>query len=65
MQVLIQGQTNINNQTLQVINEIKNTLSVSTTSLHAQEKGKFPAHPQPNPASQCHVFTSSESQHEM
>ena len=62
MQAFIQGQTNINNQTSQAINEIKNTLSALATSLHAQEKGKFPAQPQPNPASQCHVSTSSESQ---
>ena len=41
MQAFIQGQTNINNQTSQAINEIKNTLSALATSLHAQEKGKF------------------------
>ena len=35
-----------------------------TASLHTQEKGKFPAQPQPNRASQCHVSTSSESQPE-
>ena len=64
MQAFIQGQTNINNQTSQAINEIKNTLSALTASLHAQEKGKFPAQPQPNPASQCHVSTSNESQPE-
>ena len=55
MQASIQGQTNINNQTLQAINDIKNTLSALATSLHAQEKGKFAAQPQPNPTSQCHV----------
>ena len=64
MQAFIQGQTNINNQTSQAINEIKNTLSALATSLHAQEKGKFPVQPQPNSASQCHVSTSSESQPE-
>ena len=64
MQAFIQDQTNINNQTSQAINEIKNTLSALATSLHAQEKGKFPAQPQPNSASQCHVSTSSESQPE-
>ena len=64
MQAFIQGQTNINNQTSQAINEIKNTLSALATSLHAQEKDKFSAQPQPNPASQCHVSTSSESQPE-
>ena len=30
--------------------------------MHAQEKGKFPTQPQPNPANQCHVSTSNESQ---
>ena len=64
MQAFIQGQTNINNQTSQAINEIKNTLSALATSLHTQEKGKFLAQPQPNPDSQYHVSTSSESQPE-
>ena len=64
MQAFIQGQTSINNQTSQAINEIKNTLSALTASLQTQEKGKFPAQPQPNPASQCHVSTSSENQPE-
>ena len=45
MQAFIQGQTNINNQISQAINEIKNTLSALATSLHAQEKGKLLTQP--------------------
>ena len=41
MQAFIQGQTNINNQTSQAINEIKNTLSALATSLHAKKKVNF------------------------
>ena len=41
MQAFIQGQTNINNQTSQAINEIKNTLSTLATSLHAKKKVNF------------------------
>ena len=59
----MQGQTTINNQTSQAINEIKNTLSALTASLRTQEKGKFPAQPQPNPSSQCNI-TSSDTQSE-
>ncbi|XP_022855492.1 uncharacterized protein LOC111376749 [Olea europaea var. sylvestris] len=52
LQSFMQGQANINNQTSQAINEIKNTLSSLTSSLHSLEKGKFPAQPQPNPSQQ-------------
>ena len=34
LQAFMQGQTNINNQTSQAINEIKNTLSTVVASLH-------------------------------
>ncbi|KAI3470782.1 hypothetical protein Pfo_027445 [Paulownia fortunei] len=54
-------QTNINNQTSQAINEIRSTLSTLTTSLRTHEKGKFPAQPQPNPSTQCHVSSSGEN----
>ncbi|XP_022866699.1 uncharacterized protein LOC111386463, partial [Olea europaea var. sylvestris] len=62
LQSFMQGQANINNQTLQAINEIKNTLSSLTSSLHFQEKGKFPAQPQPNPSQQYNVNASSSSE---
>ncbi|XP_022886923.1 uncharacterized protein LOC111402855 [Olea europaea var. sylvestris] len=62
LQSFMQGQANINNQTSQAINEIKNTLSSLTSSLHSQEKGKFPAQPQPNPSQQYNVNASSSSE---
>ncbi|XP_057976132.1 uncharacterized protein LOC131163555 [Malania oleifera] len=39
----------INNQNSQAINDIRGTLTRVTTTLSNQEKGKFPAQPQPNP----------------
>ncbi|KAI3453437.1 hypothetical protein Pfo_010100 [Paulownia fortunei] len=54
-------QTNINNHTSQAINEIRSTLSTLTTSLRTHEKGKFPAQPQPNPSTQCHVSSSGKN----
>ncbi|XP_022859157.1 uncharacterized protein LOC111379951, partial [Olea europaea var. sylvestris] len=62
LQSFMQGQANINNQTSQAINEIKNTLSSLTSSLHSQEKGKFPAQPQPNPSQEYKVNASSSSE---
>ena len=51
----MQGQSTINNQTTQDINGIKCTLTKLTTSLSTQDKGKFPAQPQPNPQGQFGV----------
>ncbi|XP_022852000.1 uncharacterized protein LOC111373667 [Olea europaea var. sylvestris] len=62
LQSFMQGQVNISNQTSQAINENKNTLSSLTSSLHSQEKGKFPAQPQPNPFGQFNVNASSSSE---
>jgi hypothetical protein len=64
LQAFMQTQANVNNQTSQDINEIKNTLSTLTASLRTQEKGKFPAQPQPNPSTQCLVSCSNETQQE-
>ncbi|KAJ4715158.1 Integrase [Melia azedarach] len=61
LQAFMQGQTSINNQTSQAINDIKNTLSKLTSSLSVQEKGKFPTQPQPNPVSQFNVNNSDSS----
>ncbi|KAI3448686.1 hypothetical protein Pfo_005351 [Paulownia fortunei] len=61
LQAFMHEQTNINNQTSQAINEIRSTLSTLTTSLRTHEKGKFPAQPQPNPSTQCHVSSSGEN----
>uniref|UniRef100_A0A2N9I6A0 RNA-directed DNA polymerase n=1 Tax=Fagus sylvatica TaxID=28930 RepID=A0A2N9I6A0_FAGSY len=49
LQTFMQGQSTINSQTSQAINDIRSTLTKLTTSLSTQEKGKFPAQPQPNP----------------
>uniref|UniRef100_A0A2N9I9L5 Reverse transcriptase/retrotransposon-derived protein RNase H-like domain-containing protein n=1 Tax=Fagus sylvatica TaxID=28930 RepID=A0A2N9I9L5_FAGSY len=49
LQTFMQGQSTINNQTSQALNDIRSTLTKLTTSLSTQEKGKFPAQPQPNP----------------
>ncbi|XP_022869990.1 uncharacterized protein LOC111389303 [Olea europaea var. sylvestris] len=62
LQSFMQGQANINNQTSQAINEIKNTLSSLTSSLRSQEKGKFLAQPQPNRSGQFNVNASSSSE---
>ena len=64
LQEFMQSQTNFNNQTAQDINEIKSTISMLTTSLRIQEKGKFPAQPQPNPSTQCNVSCPKEIQKE-
>ncbi|XP_042954668.1 uncharacterized protein LOC122291088 [Carya illinoinensis] len=49
LQQFMQSQNTINNQNSQAINDIRGTLTRVTTALSAQEKGKFPAQPQPNP----------------
>uniref|UniRef100_A0A2N9IPP2 Reverse transcriptase/retrotransposon-derived protein RNase H-like domain-containing protein n=1 Tax=Fagus sylvatica TaxID=28930 RepID=A0A2N9IPP2_FAGSY len=66
LQTFMQGQSTINNQTSQALNDIRSTLTKLTTSLSTQEKGKFPAQPQPNPQGQFGVSGSSASgtQHE-
>uniref|UniRef100_A0A2N9GNA7 RNA-directed DNA polymerase n=1 Tax=Fagus sylvatica TaxID=28930 RepID=A0A2N9GNA7_FAGSY len=66
LQTFMQGQSTINSQTSQAINDIRSTLTKLTTSLSTQEKGKFPAQPQPNPQGQFGVSGSSASgtQHE-
>ncbi|XVF47618.1 hypothetical protein PTKIN_Ptkin03bG0124400 [Pterospermum kingtungense] len=61
LQAFMQGQTNINNQTSQALNDIRNTLSALTESLRIQEKGKFPAQPKPNPSNHCQVSSSSQN----
>ncbi|KAI3469027.1 hypothetical protein Pfo_025690 [Paulownia fortunei] len=57
LKAFMHEQTNINNQTSQAINEIKSTLSTLTASLQTHEKDKFLAQSQPNPSTQCHVFS--------
>ena len=43
LQTFMQGQSTINSQTSQALNDIRSTLTKLTTSLSTQEKGKFPA----------------------
>ncbi|XP_042942946.1 uncharacterized protein LOC122277135 [Carya illinoinensis] len=57
----MQSQTIINNQTSQTINDIKNNLTKLNTTLNAQEKGKFPSQPQPNPQVQVAAIEPSSS----
>ena len=64
LHAFMQGQTNINNQTSQAINDIRNTLSTLTASLRTPEKCKFPAQPQPNPSTHCNVSCSSDTKQE-
>ncbi|XP_042954670.1 uncharacterized protein LOC122291091 [Carya illinoinensis] len=49
MPYFMQSQATINNQNSQAINDIRGTLTKVTTTLSAQEKGKVPIQPQPNP----------------
>ncbi|XP_057969433.1 uncharacterized protein LOC131158581, partial [Malania oleifera] len=59
LQQFMQSQSTINNQNSQAINDIRGTLTKVTTTLSNQEKGKFPAQPQPNP--QGHNRSSQHS----
>ena len=60
----MESQTESNNRTSQDIKEIKNALATLTASLRTQEKGKFPAQPQPNPSTQSFASCSTEIQQE-
>ena len=51
MHQFIEKQEAINNQTVQTLNDLKDTFAKFTFALAIQEKGKFPAQPQPNPRS--------------
>lgn len=55
----MKGQAEINNQTMQVIIDIKNYMNKLTSTLSIQENGKFPVQPQPNPKGQFVVSNSS------
>ena len=64
LHAFMESQTESNNQTSQDIKEIKNALATLTASLRTQEKGKFPAQPQPNPSTQSFASCSTEIQQE-
>ncbi|KAG6721654.1 hypothetical protein I3842_03G122900 [Carya illinoinensis] len=55
-QQFMQSQAAINSQNSQVIAEIRGSVTRLTTTMSAQEKGKFPAQSQPNPQGQNHQF---------
>ncbi|XP_042953573.1 uncharacterized protein LOC122290102 [Carya illinoinensis] len=59
LQQFMQGQTTMNNQTSQAINEIRGSLTRLTTTLQTQEKGKFPTQPQPNLQGQIHQVSET------
>ena len=65
LQQFMQTQSTINNQTSQVINDIRSTLSKLTTSMSIIEKGKFPSQPQPNPQGQFCVDDCSFSENKV
>ena len=65
LQQFMQTQSTINNQTSQVINDIRSTLSKLTTSMSIIEKGKFPSQPQPNPQGQFCVDNCSFSENKV
>ena len=49
MHSFIRKQDTINNQNAQTFSDLKDTLAKIASALTIQEKGKFPAQPQPNP----------------
>ncbi|XP_042987199.1 uncharacterized protein LOC122315389, partial [Carya illinoinensis] len=55
-QQFMQSQAAINSQNSQAIAEIRGSVTRLTTTMSAQEKGKFPAQSQPNPQGQNHQF---------
>ncbi|XP_042991370.1 uncharacterized protein LOC122318232, partial [Carya illinoinensis] len=61
LHAFMQGQANINTQTMQAITEMRSSISDLTSALHAQEKGKFPAQPQPNPKGKFEVRNPNPS----
>ncbi|XP_038981148.1 uncharacterized protein LOC120110398 [Phoenix dactylifera] len=63
IQTFLQGQANINAQNTQNFEDIRNQLSMLTTVLSTQEKGKLPAQPQPNPQVHGSKNTAPSSSH--
>ena len=54
LQLFIEKQESINNQTMQTLTNLTETISKLTSALTIHEKEKFPAQPKPNPKSQQH-----------
>ena len=61
MHAFIEKQESINNQTVQTLNDLKDTFAKFTSALAIQEKGKFPAQSQPNPKSFQNTQSTSGS----
>ena len=53
MHTFIEKQEAFNNQTVQAIADLKDTLSKFASALSIHENGKFPSQPQPNPKNQA------------
>ena len=53
----------INNQTMQTLNDLKDTFAKFTSALSIQEKGKFPTQPHPNPKNFQNTQSISDNQH--
>ena len=58
----MQGQTQINQNTMQSLQELKNSVGRIEAQLNVREKGTFPAQPQSNPKGQHEVHEASSSQ---
>ncbi|XP_038978855.1 uncharacterized protein LOC120109176, partial [Phoenix dactylifera] len=62
LQAFMQGQTQINQNTMQSPQELKNFVGRIEAQLNVREKGTFPAQPQSNPKGQHEVHEASSSQ---
>ncbi len=62
LQTFMQGQTQINQNTMQSLQELKNSVGRIEAQLNVREKGTFPAQPQSNPKGQHEVHEASSSQ---
>ncbi|XP_038989072.1 uncharacterized protein LOC120112931 [Phoenix dactylifera] len=63
LQTFMQGQTQINQNTMQSLQELKNSVGRIEAQLNVRGKGTFPAQPQSNPKGQHEVHEASSSQH--
>jgi hypothetical protein len=64
LQAFIQSQSQINQDTRQDIQELKNAVGRIESQLNVREKGKFPAQPEPNPRTRAGVNEVSNTQME-
>jgi hypothetical protein len=64
LQAFIQSQSQINQDTRQDIQELKNAVGRIESQLNVREKGKFPAQPEPNPRTRAGVNEVNNTQME-